>query len=247
MVSPYWKANLHKYESKFRAIGDFAKSNNIRLSFHPGQFCVLASSSADVIKHSIEEFEYHADMARLMGYGSEWHDYGFKINVHVAGQGGPTGIRKTLRKLSKTAQNLISIENDEISWGIDSILELADCCALVLDVHHHSIYSKGDYLSPASDAYRKIVDSWRGVRPVVHYSISKEDLFSNIDQSQLIDISDALTTKNVRDLRAHSNDAWHRAHNEYVLGFLPTSDIMVEAKYKNLAAVNLANQYLKNN
>jgi UV DNA damage endonuclease len=48
---------------------------------------VLASESDEIVERSILEFEYHADMARWMGYGASWHDHGFKINVHLSGKG----------------------------------------------------------------------------------------------------------------------------------------------------------------
>ena len=54
-------------ERAFRAVGDLARERGVRLSFHPGQFTVLASESDDIVDRSIEEFEYHADMARWMG------------------------------------------------------------------------------------------------------------------------------------------------------------------------------------
>ena len=56
-------------EMHFSKVGDIARARNVRLSFHPGQFTVLASDSEDIVARSIEEFEYHADMARYMGYG----------------------------------------------------------------------------------------------------------------------------------------------------------------------------------
>jgi UV DNA damage repair endonuclease len=95
----------------------------VRLSFHPGQFCVLASESNEIVERSIEEFEYHADMARWMGYGKTFQD--FKINVHISGRKGPAGIQSALKRLSPEARNCITIENDEMTWGIDASLELA--------------------------------------------------------------------------------------------------------------------------
>ena len=56
-------------------VGDIARANNVRLSFHPGQFCVLASDSEEIVNNSIKEFEYHADMARWMGYGRSFQDF----------------------------------------------------------------------------------------------------------------------------------------------------------------------------
>ena len=43
-------------------------------------------------------------------------------------------------------------------------------------------------------------------------------------------------------LRAHSDLAWNKACNDWALTFLETSDIMVEAKYKNLASIQLFKQ-----
>jgi hypothetical protein len=45
-------------EREFKRVGDLARKNNVRLSFHPGQFTVLASESDDIVNRSIEEFEY---------------------------------------------------------------------------------------------------------------------------------------------------------------------------------------------
>ena len=119
-------------EREFLKVGQVARDRNVRLSFHPGQFCVLASESDDVVNRSIEEFEYHADMARWMGYGKQFQD--FKINVHIAGRKGPQGIKDVFGRLSPEARNCLTIENDEMSWGLDASIELANTCALVLDI-----------------------------------------------------------------------------------------------------------------
>ena len=75
----------------FAPLGETARQNNVRLSFHPDQFVVLASDRPDVVNKSIEEFEYHVDMARWMGYGKTFQD--MKINVHISGRQGPEGIQ----------------------------------------------------------------------------------------------------------------------------------------------------------
>jgi len=124
-------------ERAFGQIGDLARKNGVRLSFHPGQFTVLASINPGIVERSIEEFEYHADMARWMGYGKSFQD--FKINVHISGKLGPDGIRAAYKRLSVEARNCITIENEENSWGLTDCIELADILPIVLDVHHHWI------------------------------------------------------------------------------------------------------------
>ena len=231
-------------EKTFAEIGDFARKHDIRLSFHPGQFCVLSSGDEDIVRRSIEEFEYHVDMARMMGYGSSWHDHGFKINVHISGMWGPAGVLKAMSRMTPEARNLITIENDEMKWGVESGLVLEKDVALVLDIHHHLIHTAGEYIQPTDDRWKRIVDSWRGVRPTMHYSLSREDVLVGHCPNTAPDVKTLLESKvsNKTKLRAHSDDAWNLAVNKWALSFWPDADIMLEAKWKNLAAKTLLEQ-----
>jgi len=225
----------------FSKVGDCARRSSVRLSFHPGQFCVLASDSDDIVSKSIDEFEYHADMARWMGYGKQFQD--FKINVHIAGRQGPEGIRKVLGRLSKEARNCLTIENEENAWGLDDALTISDIVPIVLDVHHHWC-REGEYITPDSYRVARVVDSWRGVRPTMHYSVSREDWLPDHDVTVLPDYHALLSTgKNKQKLRAHSNFMWNTACNEWALSHLSWADIMVESKGKNLSSFNLYRQW----
>ena len=55
--------------------GEIARKLDVRVSMHPGQFCVLASDTPDIVERSIEEFEYHADIIRWMGFGQSFQDF----------------------------------------------------------------------------------------------------------------------------------------------------------------------------
>jgi UV DNA damage repair endonuclease len=212
----------------------------VRLGFHPGQFCVLASENDGIVERSILEFEYHADLARWMGYGNTWHDHGFVINVHLSGKGGTEKFLKTLGKLSPEARNLITIENDEMKYGLDHTLTVGEHVALVLDLHHHWINSNGDYILATDDRVRRVVDSWRGTRPVLHYSISREDiLLGHCARSRpdLARLTDGGHKK--QQLRAHSDFYWNDAVNEWAVSHLAWGDIMCEAKGKNLASAQV--------
>lgn len=238
----FWRtADVRNYaERHFGTVGDLARKNRVRLSFHPGQFCVLASDNEDIVTRSIEEFEYHVDMARWMGFGKQFQDY--KINVHISGRAGPEGIKRALLRLSPEARNCLTIENDEISWGIDSSIELVDHCALVLDIHHHWVHT-GEYLQPTDDRYLRVIDSWRGVRPVIHYSVSREDLLLDHCNNTMPDLSLLLESGYKKQkLRAHSDFYWNEKANEYALSFLDVADIMCESKAKNLASFALHNK-----
>ena len=236
----YWQqADVIAYaETHFAKVGELARTLDVRLSMHPGQFTVLASDNPDIVDRSIEEFEYHTDVIRYMGYGRHFQD--FKCNVHISGRNGPAGIKASLKRLSQEARNTITIENDENKWGIEHSLELADDLALVLDVHHHWC-REGSYLQPTDDRYKRIVDSWRGVRPAMHYSYSRtEQLPEGYTHNTLPDKTALLEAGYKKGkLRAHSDWYPNNVVNDYALSFLPYTDIMCESKMKNLASIDL--------
>ena len=225
-------------EQHFRQVGDVARRRMVRLSFHPGQFTVLASDNPAIVDRSIEEFEYHADMARWMGFGQKFQD--LKINVHIAGRQGPQGIRLAYKRLSPEARNCLTIENEEVSYGLDDCLSISDVVPIVLDIHHHFIKT-GEYISPMDPRVDQVVQSWRGVRPTFHYSISREDLLIDHDINLKPELSSLLEQGYKKSkLRAHSDLMWNNSVNEWALAHLKWADCMVEAKAKNLASFALA-------
>jgi UV DNA damage endonuclease len=225
-------------EREFAKVGDTARLLDVRLSMHPGQFTVLASDNPEIVDRSIEEFEYHTDVIRYMGYGKTFQD--FKCNVHISGRNGPAGIKAALKRLSTEARNTITIENDENKWGIADSLELADDLALVLDVHH-TWCREGEYLSPKSDEFKRMIDSWRGVRPAIHYSYSRDTALPEGFAHNTMPNFPALLEAGHKKakLRAHSDWYPNPAVNEYALSFLEHADIMCESKMKNLASIKL--------
>ena len=243
--SYFWqKPDVRAYcEKNFANVGKQARALDVRLSMHPGQFTVLASDNEEIVERSIEEFEYHTDVIRWMGYGRSFQD--FKCNVHISGRQGPAGIKHAVNtRLSQEARNCITIENDENKWGIQDSLELVDTCALVLDIHHH-LCRENEYIRPTDDRFARIIDSWRGVRPVIHYSYSREELVGHIDTNTKPDFP-ALLEQGYKKakLRAHSDYYPNNATNDWALSFLPYADIMCESKCKNLASINLYKYYI---
>lgn len=246
----YWiykdQSLLNLIEKGLFLAGEMARINGIRLSMHPGQFCILNSANPDVVDRSVEEFEYHCDIMRWMGF-SGWHPYGMEINVHGgSGKEGVEPLIKTITtRLSEDARNWISIENCEYSFGIEDLAPLSDICALVLDVHHHYIHSRGDYINPCDKRLQPFIDSWRGIIPEMHYSISPEYLLEGHSLSTKPNFSALLEAGISRSLlRKHSNMSWNIATNDWVLEFTQNFDIMVEAKNKNLASFQLYSQAL---
>jgi UV damage endonuclease UvdE len=235
----FWKLpDVQQYaERHFAEVGRIARDRNVRLSFHPGQFTVLASDNPDIVNKSIEEFEYHADMARWMGFGKQFQD--IKINVHISGKEGPEGIRRAYKRLSPEARNSITIENEENSWGLDECLTLGDLLPIVLDIHHNYC-REGEYISSNDPRIKMIINSWRGLRPVMHYSQSREEFLSD-HPTDILPSRDVLIDRgiNKQKLRAHSDYMHNLAMNLWAKTHWEWADVMVEAKAKNLASFKL--------
>jgi len=226
-------------EKAFGQVGLLARMLDVRLSFHPGQFCCIVSDNPDVVYRSIEELEYHADMIRWMGYGQKFQD--FKCNVHLSGRLGVDGFDTAWQQMSPELRNCLTLENDEYQKNIDELIKLKDKVAIVLDIHHHLI-SDSEYITVDDHRIKHIIDSWRGVRPVIHYSQSREEYIG----AYLDCIPEMFTllehTKRAK-LRAHSDFYNNRHINAWALTHLEWADMMSESKSKNLGSLQLFNQW----
>ncbi len=242
-IAPFYRrAEMQsRLEAGFAAIGELARAHDIRLSMHPGQYCVLGSDKPQVVENSLAEFEYHADMIRMMGYGRRFQD--FKCNLHIAGRLGAEGVRAVWPRLSAEARQCITFENDEKTYGLDDCLGLADLAPVVLDIHHCWIH-EDRYIEPDDPRIERILESWRGVRPTMHYSQPPERLMElGFAPERKLEIPELLEQVSKRDLYAHSKRMWNRWTNRYAFQFLDRFDIMLEAKDKNLAALDFHHEY----
>ena len=128
-----------------------------------------------------------------------------------------------------------------MSYGLDDLLPLADELPIVLDLHHHWIASGGEYMEPDDRRIAAIIASWRGVRPIAHVSVSREDLLPGHDPDVRPDFASLVAAGiKPKDLRGHSDLMWNEAVNRLVADHLAWADFEVEAKSKNLASERLA-------
>jgi UV DNA damage endonuclease len=238
--SYFWrKPDVQTYLSKHMAkIGELARTNGVRLSFHPGQFCCIVSENPGIVERSIEELEYHADMVRWMGYGQKKLD--FKINVHLSGKLGAAGFDAAWNQMSPELRNCLTLENDEYQSGLDDLIMLKNHVGIVLDIHHHLIKEQ-EYIQTNNPRIQMVIESWQGSRPVIHYSQSRQEYIS-IFNEVLPSMNQMLMEAKKTKLRAHSDFYTNTKINQWALTHLSWADIMAESKAKNLASFELANQ-----
>lgn len=238
-----WRPALRKQVADRLAVaGECARRADLRLSMHPAQHAILATSSPGALDNAVHDIEEHAEIFGMLGYGRGWHPHGASVNVHGGARApGVAGLRHGISRLSEAARNLVTIENDETSFGLDDLLEVADAAAIVVDFHHHWVFSRGEWLRADDPRISRIEESWRGVRPLAHISVSRENVVGDYPSDQLPDF-EALSAAGHKaaHLRGHSDMMWNRAVNALVAEHLGWADVEVEAKAKNLAARQLA-------
>ena len=82
-MSEYEFSDMPKFpaiQTYMRLIGEKIKSNDIRVSYHPGPFNVLASENPSVVEKTIKELNKHAELMDLMGLDQTTF---YPINIHI--------------------------------------------------------------------------------------------------------------------------------------------------------------------
>lgn len=151
--------------ARFRECGRFARSNNLRLSFHPDQFVVLNSPNPQTLAHSLAELNYQAEVAEWVGADT--------INLHGGGAYGDKAaalgaLRSNIELLPERVRLRLTLENDDKVYTPSDLLAV---CAdtgvpLVYDVHHHRCLPDGLSVAETTERARK---TWPA-EPLFHIS-----------------------------------------------------------------------------
>ena len=212
-----------------KQIGDKAKGYNQRLTFHPGQYNVLASLNKRSYDQTIKDLNYHAEVFDLMGMG--------KDSVMVIHGGGVykdkpgTMLRWIYRylHLDDKIKNRLVLENCEKSYSIKDCLYIHKFCGvpIVFDTHHFECYKllhpDEEFESP--EYYIPLIlKTWKrkGIKPKFHVSeqgvgkIGKHSDYIDVLPKYLLEIPEKYGVE---------------------------IDIMIEAKMKELSIQKLYEKY----
>jgi UV DNA damage endonuclease len=217
--------NFSTISSLMRQVGEFVQQHGMRISFHPGQFDVLASPNEEVVRKTIWDLDQHARIMDLMQLPK---NYDSAINIHVGGSYGDkesalTRFCENFRKLAPSTQARLVVENDDkpsqfgvldLYHGIYSVVG----CPITFDHLHHRFCTNG---LTAKQAARLAAETWGEHVPLQHYSSSK----ALYEDASVID----------------------RSHADYVYETIPNygilADVEIEAKAKDLAVLKYRDQW----
>jgi len=153
----------------YRECRQFNEKHNIRTSFHPDQFIVLSTPHPEVLKSSLAELDYQAEIAEYVGADV--------INIHAGGVYGdrPAALRrlkKQLDLLPARVRSRITLENDDRNYSVSDLYPLCKelNIPLVYDVHHHRCLSDELTITQATILALK---TWNR-EPLFHISSPKE-------------------------------------------------------------------------
>lgn len=129
------------FREDFEKIGKKIKDSKMRISTHPDQFVLINALDCDIVKRSIKELQYHAEMFDLFGFKED-----AKIQIHVGGAYGDKKSAKerfvvNFRKLPISVKTRLAVENDDRLFNVDDVMEICGRTGAkpLLDNFHDSL------------------------------------------------------------------------------------------------------------
>ena len=211
--------DLNKYKNRFEKIGDIINKNNMRISVHADEYCVLNSINETVVFKSIKII---GNLNTIMNM----FNIKYNIILHIGSK--TNGIKESIKRfknnfnlLDNDIKNKIILENDDKNFNTYQTLKLCEDLhiPMCLDIHHHNCNkctkNITEYLERIYNTYPK------NIIPKMHYS----------------------TPKNKKEKRSHNNFI---NTNEFIIflnllkKYNTDTDIMIEAKEKDLSLIKLS-------
>ena len=149
----------------FESCRSYCREHNLRTSFHPDPFILLSSPDPVVIKRSVADLVYQAEVSRWIGADV--------INIHAGGVYGDkkkalSRLAGEIEKLPAAVRSRLTIENDDRSYTPTDLIPLCRALEvpLVYDVHHHRCLPDGLRVEEATDG---ALTTWNR-EPLFHLS-----------------------------------------------------------------------------
>lgn len=167
-----------EFKDDFDEIGEMIKKSDMRVSMHPGQYVNINSTSAQIIKDSVKELDWHARFLDTLGLDST-----HRLIFHVGGVYGDKA--EAIKRFIKEYKNIhepikarLSLENDDKSYTVWDVLEISreTGVPIVFDILHHQVNNTGTKKDDDIETILKLCfatwNSKTGI-PKIHYSTQK--------------------------------------------------------------------------
>lgn len=163
--------------SMLSQLGELVQSYDMRLSLHPGPFCVLSSENEEVVNKTIDELNKHSQILDYMGLPATTY---YPVNIHVgttkpSKQEAADRFCLNFNRLSESCRKRLTIENDDTAtqYSVTDLYNMVHSrlgIPIVIDSLHHKCFD--DDMS-WEDSLALAVSTWK-VKPLCHHSSSKK-------------------------------------------------------------------------
>jgi UV DNA damage endonuclease len=237
---PQFHGQVDECRIELAALGQMARRQGLRLSFHPSQHIVLNSPDPDLVTRSAADLVVQAGILDAMEMGPE-----AVVVTHLGGHyGDPASARerfaRTYDALPEPARRRLVLENDDVRFGVADTLWVHQRTGIPLvfdNLHHRLLNPDGQ---PSRAALAVCLATWPAdVRPKIHFSSPRTEWLVDAPAAD----GEPADSAAVRQTR------WNY-HSDYVNPFefidllrlaegLPAFDVMLEVRAKDLALLQL--------
>lgn len=169
--------NYDDIQDYFDVLEETISSNNVRISVHPSEFNVLASTNDKAVEKTITELNFYSSFLDRIGLEA---NYNSPINIHIHNKSGTyeqiiERFMQNFNRLDDNCKSRMVIENDDKlnCWSVKELTEIfypITGIPITFDYLHHACHPDG--LSE-EEAIRACYSTWGDYKPLFHYSESR--------------------------------------------------------------------------
>ena len=242
---PQFHTMVRESAADLAHVGKLARESDIRLSFHPSQFVVLNSGNEELTRKSMWDLDSQAEMLDLMECGPE-----ARMVIHVGGAYGdrPSGCVRwceTWKRLGEPVRRRLVLENDDIRYSAADVLQIHEETGVACVFDYQHFWCMNPERLELVPTLARFLKTWpAGVRPKTHYSCARTELREIKRKNRKTGLNETVLQPPIWTGHADYNNPFETMLFLRSIAHLDT-DIMLEAKAKDLALLRLRNDIAK--
>jgi UV DNA damage endonuclease len=190
--------NHDDIQDVFDTIEETIKNTGVRISAHPDQFNVLATTNEKVVEKTITELNLMSSLMDRFGLSS---DHNTPINIHI--QNSKDGTRKEIserflknfHRLDENCQRRLVVENDDrqAAWSVAKLLDIfypITKIPITYDSHHFRLNNPENLI--AENAAASCAETWGVITPLFHFSNGRDHSLDKAHSDYVYDIHEEL-------------------------------------------------------
>lgn len=169
--------NHDEIQDCFDTISQTLSDTNVRISVHPSEFNVLASTNDKAVEKTITELNFYSSFLDRIGCEA---NYNSPMNIHVHNKNGTyqeitSRFMRNFDRLDDNCKSRMVIENDDKinCWNVDELINIfhpVTKTPITFDYLHHKCNPCG---LDEQTAIQMCYNTWNGFKPLFHYSESR--------------------------------------------------------------------------